>query len=118
MRSDHGNTVEWKTAAARVRARSCGVSHFVTIGVVATLLAARTAHADDHGPDAVDGIGVLGIARHAELYGDATYEHADGSDAIALVPGARIAIGDARVPRGPRSRSATGCNPARSRSAT
>jgi hypothetical protein len=89
----------------RVRARSSGVSHFVIIGVVAALLVARTAHADDHGPDVVDGIGVLGVVRHAELYGDATYEHADGSDAIALVPGARIAIGDVaflegRIPLG------------------
>jgi hypothetical protein len=89
----------------RVRARSTDVSHFVIIGVVAALLVAREAHADDHGPDTVDGIGVLGIVRHAELYGDATYEHADGSDAIALVPGARIAIGDVaflegRIPLG------------------
>jgi hypothetical protein len=53
----------------------------------------------------VDAIGMLGIAHHAEWFADATYEHADGSDAIALVPGARIAIGEigfleARIPLG------------------
>lgn len=41
----------------------------------------------------VDGLGVLAIARHADLFADATYEHADGSDAIGLAPGARIRVG-------------------------
>jgi len=66
----------------------------------------RTASADDVVPPLdVDAIGTLGIARHTELFGDATYEHADNSDAIALVPGGRLAIGDlgfveGRVPLG------------------
>jgi hypothetical protein len=42
----------------------------------------------------VDGLGVLAIARHSDAFADATYEHADGADAIALVPGARLRIGD------------------------
>jgi hypothetical protein len=41
----------------------------------------------------IDGVGVLAIARHADLFVNTTYEHADGSDAIALVPGARIRVG-------------------------
>ncbi|MFT3692005.1 MAG: hypothetical protein QM831_02605 [Kofleriaceae bacterium] len=53
----------------------------------------------------VDAIGTLGIAQHSEWYGDATYTHADGSDALAIIPGARIAMGtfafiDVRVPVG------------------
>lgn len=44
-------------------------------------------------PIDIDGIGVLAIARHADLFADATYEHADASDAVTLVPGARIRVG-------------------------
>ncbi|MEP6864636.1 MAG: hypothetical protein ABJE66_28705 [Deltaproteobacteria bacterium] len=73
--------------------------------LVATLLvaASRPALADDRAPaltadvpsplPAIDGIGVLAIARHADLFVDATYEHADGSDALSLTPGARIRVG-------------------------
>ena len=75
----------------RVRALSVGVTRFATC---ALLLSAHVALADDHGPDQVDAIGVLGIVRHTELSVDATYEHADGTDSVALVPGARIPIGE------------------------
>ncbi|MEO6773161.1 MAG: hypothetical protein ABI467_09065 [Kofleriaceae bacterium] len=44
-------------------------------------------------PVVLDGLGVLAIARHADLFVDATYEHADGSDATAITPGARIRVG-------------------------
>jgi hypothetical protein len=56
------------------------------------LATSRAAHAEVPYPD-VDGIGVLAIARHADLFADATYEHADGSDAIGLAAGARIHVG-------------------------
>lgn len=55
--------------------------------------------------DEVDAVGTLGIVHHGEWYGDATSTHADGSDAIAIIPGARIAFGtyafiDLRLPVG------------------
>ncbi|HEY0251044.1 MAG TPA: hypothetical protein VGC41_05930 [Kofleriaceae bacterium] len=64
------------------------------------MLAATSAYADD-----VDAVGTLGIVRHREWYGDATYTHADGSDAVGVIAGARLAIGDVafidvRVPIG------------------
>ena len=81
------------------------MSHFATCASALFVLA-RSASADDivRSPD-VDPIGMLGIARHTEVFGDATYEHADNSDAIALVLGGRLAIGDlgfveGRVPLG------------------
>ncbi len=44
-------------------------------------------------PD-VDPSGLLGIARHREVVIDGAYAHADGRDAIAFVPGARLAAGE------------------------
>ncbi|HET9992372.1 MAG TPA: hypothetical protein VFQ65_27760 [Kofleriaceae bacterium] len=70
--------------------------------ITIVVAASRTAHAEyPQVPPAVlvvqpadlDGIGVLAIARHADLFADTTYEHADGSDAVALAAGARIRVG-------------------------
>jgi len=66
--------------------------------IVAT---AKPAHAESPVPPEslvaapidLDGIGVLAIARHADLFVDTTYEHADGSDALGLAAGARIRVG-------------------------
>ena len=80
------------------------VSRFASgLVVVSWIVAtARTARAEDPVvppeslvmiPADLDGIGILAIARHADVFADATYEHADGSDAIALAPGARIRVG-------------------------
>jgi hypothetical protein len=63
------------------------VSQFATIAACAALLFAREARAD------VDGLGVLAIESQKELFVDAAFEHADGADELALVPGARIRIG-------------------------
>lgn len=64
------------------------VSQFATIAACAALLVAREARAED-----VDGLGVLAIDSPKELFVDAAFEHADGADEVALVPGARIRIG-------------------------
>ncbi len=72
------------------------MSHYATSAVL--LLVSSAAYAEVvpeevRAPD-VDAIGLLATARHRELVLDGAYEHADGSDAIALVPGARIAAGE------------------------
>ncbi|MEO8548469.1 MAG: hypothetical protein ABI678_00775, partial [Kofleriaceae bacterium] len=63
------------------------MSQFATIAACAALLVAREARAE------VDGLGVLAIESPQELFGDVAFELADGADAVALVPGARIRIG-------------------------
>ena len=76
---------------------------FATVFVATILAIAAPAHAEYPTlpplelvvqPIDVDGLGVLAIARHADLFVDATYEHADASDAIGLAPGARIKVGE------------------------
>jgi hypothetical protein len=41
----------------------------------------------------VDGVGVLAIARHQELFVDGSFAYADGSEAAAIAAGARLRVG-------------------------
>lgn len=77
------------------------VTQFATL--LAVLLLAREAGADPRHD--VEALGLLAIDSKRELFADVAFEHADGADELALVPGARLAISntgflEGRLPAG------------------